>query len=115
MQTGTGSKPGDAPELEDIEASARFFEDEDGLHPLVLLFEDADDHAGNSTVAFTIREAACSRYASTRLPAFPPLPYARRNRRWSTATPTNCCSTCSRPKSSSWRMKLKTSTATWKS
>jgi hypothetical protein len=31
------------------------FEDEDGLH-IHFLYEDADDHAGNSTVAFTIRE-----------------------------------------------------------
>ncbi len=77
-------------------------------------FEDADDHAGNSTVAFTIREAACSRCASMNYPLSASTVCACVTRRWSTATPTNCCSTCSRPKSSSWRMKLKTSTATGK-
>lgn len=42
-------------ELDDIEASARFFEDSEGLHiHSFFFFEDSDDRAGNSTVAFTI-------------------------------------------------------------
>ncbi|STT00556.1 magnesium/nickel/cobalt transporter CorA [Klebsiella pneumoniae] len=66
------------PELEDIEASARFFEDEDGLHiHSFFFFEDADDHAGNSTRGvYHPRKAACSRYASANYP-LSPLPYAR--------------------------------------
>lgn len=58
-------------ELEDIEASARFFEDEDGLHVHSFFFyEDADDHAGNSTVAFTIREGRLYTLRERELPAF---------------------------------------------
>lgn len=62
---------GDTPELEDIEASARFFEDEDGLHiHSFFFFEDAEDHAGNSTVAFTIRDGRLFTLRERELPAF---------------------------------------------
>src|SRR5699024_9735139 len=55
VQCELGQSLATRPELEDIEASARFFEDEDGLHiHSFFFFEDAEDHAGNSTVAFTI-------------------------------------------------------------
>ncbi|PIJ50786.1 magnesium and cobalt transport protein CorA [Erwinia sp. OLTSP20] len=58
-------------ELEDIEASARFFEDEDGLHIHSFFFyEDAEDHAGNSTVAFTVREGRLYTLRERELPAF---------------------------------------------
>lgn len=57
VQSELGQSLATRPELEDIEASARFFEDEDGLHiHSFFFFEDAEDHAGNSTVAFTIRD-----------------------------------------------------------
>lgn len=60
-----------SPELEDIEASARFFEDEDGLHIHSFFFyQDAEDHAGNSTVAFTIREGRLYTLRERELPAF---------------------------------------------
>ncbi|AXN02280.1 magnesium/cobalt transporter CorA [Candidatus Purcelliella pentastirinorum] len=43
------------PELEDIEASARFFENEDGLHiHSFFFFHNSIERSGNSTVAFTI-------------------------------------------------------------
>nr|BBC69164.2 Fluorescent Mg2+ indicator [synthetic construct] len=59
------------PELEDIEASARFFEDDDGLHDhSFFFFEDAEDHAGNSTVAFTIRDGRLFTLRERELPAF---------------------------------------------
>lgn len=58
-------------ELEDIEASARFFEDEDGLHIHSFFFyADADDHAGNATVAFTIRDGRLYTLRERELPAF---------------------------------------------
>ncbi|MEA9390954.1 magnesium/cobalt transporter CorA [Acerihabitans sp. TG2] len=58
-------------ELEDIEASARFFEDEDGLHIHSFFFyEDAEDHAGNATVAFTIRDGRLYTLRERELPAF---------------------------------------------
>ncbi|MDC9620964.1 magnesium/cobalt transporter CorA [Xenorhabdus sp. XENO-7] len=58
-------------ELDDIEASARFFEDEDGLHVhSFFYFEDAEDHAGNSTVAFTIRDSRLYTLRERELPAF---------------------------------------------
>ncbi|MXP56422.1 magnesium/cobalt transporter CorA [Pantoea sp. Mhis] len=59
------------PELEDIEASARFFEDQDGLHiHSFFFFEDIEDHAGNSTVAFTIRDDRLYTLRERELPAF---------------------------------------------
>lgn len=59
------------PELDDIEASARFFEDEDGLHiHSFFYYEDAEDHAGNSTVAFTIRDGRLYTLRERELPAF---------------------------------------------
>ena len=71
MQKDLGQNLATRPELEDIEASARFFEDEDGLHIHSFFFyEDADDHAGNSTVAFTIREGRLFTLRERELPAF---------------------------------------------
>ncbi|WWO99783.1 MAG: magnesium/cobalt transporter CorA [Candidatus Dasytiphilus stammeri] len=59
------------PELEDIEASARFFEDKDGLHIHSFFFyEDAEDHAGNATVAFTIRQGRLYTLRDREFPAF---------------------------------------------
>lgn len=67
----TWPEPGNPPELEDIEASARFFEDDDGLHiHSFFFFEDAEDHAGNSTVAFTIRDGRLFTLRERELPAF---------------------------------------------
>ncbi len=58
-------------ELAEIEATARFFEDEDGLHIHSFFFyEDSGDHAGNSTVAFTIREGRLYTLRERELPAF---------------------------------------------
>lgn len=58
-------------ELEDIEASARFFEDEDGLHIHSFFFyADTEDHAGNATVAFTVREGRLYTIRERELPAF---------------------------------------------
>ncbi|AFP84547.1 magnesium/cobalt transporter CorA [secondary endosymbiont of Ctenarytaina eucalypti] len=58
-------------ELEDIEASARFFEDQDGLHIHSFFFyADTEDHAGNATVAFTIRAGRLYTLRERELPAF---------------------------------------------
>ncbi|MBS0849918.1 magnesium/cobalt transporter CorA [Citrobacter sp. JGM124] len=71
VQTELGQSLATRPELEDIESSARFFEDEDGLHiHSFFFFEDTDDHAGNSTVAFTIREGRLYTLRERELPAF---------------------------------------------
>ncbi|CAO95266.1 magnesium/cobalt transporter CorA [Erwinia tasmaniensis] len=71
VQDELGQVLATSPELEDIEASARFFEDEDGLHIHSFFFyEDAEDHAGNSTVAFTIREGRLYTLRERELPAF---------------------------------------------
>lgn len=71
VQEALGQVLATRPELEDIEASARFFEDEDGLHIHSFFFyEDADDHAGNSTVAFTVREGRLYTLRERELPAF---------------------------------------------
>src|SRR5690606_31316755 len=71
VQSELGQSLATRPELEDIEASARFFEDEDGLHiHSFFFFEDAEDHAGNSTVAFTIRDGRLFTLRERELPAF---------------------------------------------
>ncbi|MBW9482208.1 magnesium transporter CorA, partial [Escherichia coli] len=45
LQSELGQSLATRPELEDIEASARFFEDDDGLHiHSFFFFEDAEDH-----------------------------------------------------------------------
>ncbi|VTP59791.1 Magnesium transport protein CorA [Serratia rubidaea] len=71
VQHELGQSLATRPELDDIEASARFFEDEDGLHiHSFFYFEDAEDHAGNSTVAFTIRDGRLYTLRERELPAF---------------------------------------------
>lgn len=58
-------------ELEDIEASARFFEDEDGLHLHSYFYcEDEDDYADLSSVAFTIHDGRLFTLRDRELPAF---------------------------------------------
>ncbi|WWO99396.1 MAG: magnesium/cobalt transporter CorA [Candidatus Dasytiphilus stammeri] len=71
IQKILGQSLATSPDLEDIEASARFFEDEHGLHIHSFFFyEDVDDHAGNITVAFTIRDGRLYTLREKELPAF---------------------------------------------
>lgn len=71
VHTELGQSLATSPELDDIEASARFFEDEEGLHIHSLFyFEDADDRAGNTTVAFTVRDGRLFTLRERDLPAF---------------------------------------------
>ncbi|ALX92345.1 MULTISPECIES: magnesium/cobalt transporter CorA [Serratia] len=71
VQNELGQSLATRPELDDIEASARFFEDDDGLHiHSFFYYEDAEDHAGNSTVAFTIRDGRLYTLRERELPAF---------------------------------------------
>lgn len=71
VQLELGQELATRPELEDIEASARFFEDEDGLHiHSFFYYEDAEDYASNSTVAFTIRDGRLFTLRERELPAF---------------------------------------------
>jgi magnesium transporter len=58
-------------ELEDLESSARFFEDEDGLHLHSFFYcLDDDDFADIATVAFTIRDGRLFTLRERDLPAF---------------------------------------------
>lgn len=58
-------------ELEDLEASARFFEDEDGLHLHSFFYcLDDDGYADIATVAFTIRDGRLFTLRERDLPAF---------------------------------------------
>lgn len=58
-------------ELEDIEASARFFENEEGLHVHSFFFySDSEDHVGNTTVAFTVNNNRLYTLREKELPAF---------------------------------------------
>lgn len=57
LQEGLGQSLASFLELEDIEASARFFEDEDGLHLHSFFYcEDEENYADLASVAFTIRD-----------------------------------------------------------
>lgn len=59
------------PKLENIETSARFFEDENGLHIYsFFLYENIEDHAGNATVAFTIKDDKLYTLRERDFPAF---------------------------------------------
>lgn len=64
-----GQELASRPELEDIEATARFFEDEDGLHIHSFFFYN-DEFPANSTVAFTVREGRLFTLRERELPAF---------------------------------------------
>lgn len=58
-------------ELEDTEASARFFEDEQGLHLHSFFFyEDEEEYADLETVAFTIRDGQLYSIRSRELTPF---------------------------------------------
>ncbi|WP_127959089.1 magnesium/cobalt transporter CorA [Serratia microhaemolytica] len=71
VQLEFGQSLATRPELDDIEASARFFENDDGLHiHSFFYFEDIEDHAGNATVAFTIRDGRLFTLRERELPAF---------------------------------------------
>ncbi|MCI7354089.1 MAG: magnesium/cobalt transporter CorA [[Actinobacillus] rossii] len=71
LQEGLGQSLASFLELEDIEASARFFEDEDGLHLHSFFYcEDEDDYADLASVAFTIRDGRLFTLRDRELPAF---------------------------------------------
>ncbi|MGR3806528.1 magnesium transporter [Pasteurella testudinis DSM 23072] len=71
LQEGLGQSLASYLELEDLEASARFFEDEDGLHLHSFFYcEDEDDYADISTVAFTLRDGRLFTLRDRELPAF---------------------------------------------
>ncbi|QJC34093.1 magnesium/cobalt transporter CorA [Enterobacteriaceae endosymbiont of Donacia cinerea] len=59
------------PELEDIEASARFFENQEGLHIHSFFFyKNKNEHAGTTTVAFTIKNGRLYTLREKELSAF---------------------------------------------
>ncbi|XOO20726.1 magnesium/cobalt transporter CorA [Edwardsiella ictaluri] len=60
VQSELGQSLATRPELDDIEASARFFEDEDGLHiHSFFYYEDAEDHAGNPPSPLPFEKGVC--------------------------------------------------------
>lgn len=71
LQEALGQNLASFLELEDIEASARFFEDEDGLHLHSFFYcEDEEDYADLASVAFTIRDGRLFTLRDRELPAF---------------------------------------------
>ncbi|HAT42427.1 MAG TPA: magnesium transporter CorA [Rheinheimera sp.] len=64
-----GQQLAQRPDLDDIEASARFFEDEDGLHIHSLFFYQ-EERASTTTVAFTIRDGRLFTLRERELPVF---------------------------------------------
>ncbi len=115
VQSELGQSLATRPELEDIEASARFFEDDDGLHiHSFFFFEDAEDHAGNSTVAFPSVMVVCLLCVSVNCLHSVCIVCAPVASQWWTVTPTSCFGSVE-TKSNSWQMKLKISTAIWSS
>ncbi len=89
------------------------FEDDDGLHiHSFFFFEDAEDHAGNSTVAFTIRDGRLFTLRERELPAFRLYRMRARSQSMVDGNAYELLLICSKPKSNSWQMKLKISIAT---
>ena len=71
LQNSLGQSLSSFLELEDLEASARFFEDEDGLHLHSFFYcEDEEDYADLASVAFTIRDGRLFTLRDRELPAF---------------------------------------------
>lgn len=60
----------DAEDVEELEASARSFEDEAGLHINSLFLQEVDGRARNMTVAFTISEQRLFTLRERETPAF---------------------------------------------
>ncbi|TCJ94824.1 magnesium transporter [Volucribacter psittacicida] len=82
IQEGLGQNLASYLELEDIEASARFFEDDDGLHLHSFFYcEDEDDYADIATVAFTLRDGRLFTLRDRELPAFRLYRMRSRNQR----------------------------------
>ena len=82
LQNGLGQSLASFLELEDIEASARFFEDEDGLHLHSFFYcEDEDDYAILASVAFTVRDGRLFTLRDRELPAFRLYRMRSRNQR----------------------------------
>ncbi|WWO96995.1 MAG: magnesium/cobalt transporter CorA [Candidatus Dasytiphilus stammeri] len=70
IQKILGQSLAHTPDLKEIEASARFFEDSDGLHVHSFFFYEDGSHARNVTVAFTIREGRLYTLRERELPTF---------------------------------------------
>ncbi len=71
LQESLGQSLASFLELEDIEASARFFEDEDGLHLHSFFYcEDEENYADLASVAFTIHDGRLFTLRDRELPAF---------------------------------------------
>lgn len=82
LQEGLGQNLASFLELEDIEASARFFEDEDGLHLHSFFYcEDENDYADLASVAFTVRDGRLFTLRDRELPAFRLYRMRSRNQR----------------------------------
>ncbi|MCW9715737.1 magnesium/cobalt transporter CorA [Avibacterium sp. 21-594] len=82
LQQGLGQSLASFLELEDIEASARFFEDEDGLHLHSFFYcEDENDYADIASVAFTLRDGRLFTLRDRELPAFRLYRMRSRNQR----------------------------------
>ncbi|NBI13537.1 magnesium/cobalt transporter CorA [[Haemophilus] felis] len=82
LQEGLGQNLASFLELEDIEASARFFEDEDGLHLHSFFYcEDEEDYADLASVAFTVRDGRLFTLRDRELPAFRLYRMRSRNQR----------------------------------
>ncbi|MDG6881425.1 Magnesium transport protein CorA [Phocoenobacter uteri] len=71
LERGLSQTLAEERELEDLEASARFFEDEDGLHLHTFFYcLDEEDYADMASVAFTIRDGRLFTLRERELPAF---------------------------------------------
>ncbi|PJG85506.1 magnesium/cobalt transporter CorA [Conservatibacter flavescens] len=82
LQEALGQNLASYLELEDIEASARFFEDEDGLHLHSFFYcEDEENYADIATVAFTLRDGRLFTLRDRELPAFRLYRMRSRNQR----------------------------------
>ncbi len=71
LEKSFSQKLAEDPDIEDLESSARFFEDKDGLHLNTFFYcLDEDDYADMESVAFTIRDGRLFTLRERELPAF---------------------------------------------
>ena len=104
LQNGLGQSLASFLELEDIEASARFFEDEDGLHLHSFFYcEDEDDYAILASVAFTVMDV-CLPCVIASYPIFACIVCVRVINVYWNVTLMNCCWIYLKLKSNNWPM-----------
>ena len=98
-----------ADDMEELEASSRYFTDEDGIHVHSLFMFRADGRPRNGTVAFTLTQARLLSSRDNELPDFRLMRLQVRNARVLAESPLQVLSRCWRRRWITSRTSLKSS------